>query len=440
MEAWSLGGSNIMSVSSRLESLEQFGWRFGLESIRALLSELGNPEQSLKVIHVAGSNGKGSTCAFMASFLKHAGYKTGLYTSPHLCDIRERFRINGTWISPSDFNRHAKRVLDACQKAKQKLKHSPTHFEALTAIAFSWFKEQKVDWVVLEVGLGGRLDATNVIQNPALTLITPVSLEHQNILGKTIAKIGREKAGILKPECAAATVQTHPDAERMITKKAEEIGASLLVGGRDFKFKKIKNGFRWEGAGLTKSFVFPNLPVYQIQNAGLALAGIQCLRTLGLTGHEQLIQKSFNAMRWPGRVEIIRQKPLTVLDGAHNPAAAKVLADFLKKKYPGKKWIVLNGFLNDKDFGSVAQLLQPTTALSIVTEPVSNRAEKGERVFEAWEKARTRTLLVRDWGQALGLALKKQGLSQFPLLITGSLYLVGDCRKELLGLKGLAQI
>ncbi|HJT24161.1 MAG TPA: bifunctional folylpolyglutamate synthase/dihydrofolate synthase, partial [bacterium] len=196
----------------RLESLEQLGWRFGLETIQALLAELGNPQTSLQVVHVAGSNGKGSTCAFMASFLKHSGYKTGLYTSPHLCDIRERFRINGTWISAVDFNRHCRRVLEACRKVQRKMGHLPTHFEALTAIAFCWFKEQKVDWVVLEVGLGGRLDATNVIASPAVCLIAPVGLEHQNILGKTLEEIAYEKAGILKEGCLAAAVQPHREA------------------------------------------------------------------------------------------------------------------------------------------------------------------------------------------------------------------------------------
>lgn len=144
-----------MTKTASLNSLERLGWRFGLESITALLGELGNPHLSLRCVHVAGSNGKGSTSAFMASFLKHSGFKTGLYTSPHLCDIRERFRVNGTWISQKDFNRHSRVVLEACGRVRKKLGHSPTHFEALTAIAFCWFKEQKVDWAVLEVGLGG---------------------------------------------------------------------------------------------------------------------------------------------------------------------------------------------------------------------------------------------------------------------------------------------
>src|ERR1039458_5494099 len=173
----------------RLESLERLGWRFGLQTMQALLAELGHPEFSLKIVHVAGSNGKGSTCAFMASFLRQCGFKTGLYTSPHLGDIRERFRINGAWISRRDFDRHSKKVLKACGEVEKKLGHLPTHFEALSAIAFSWFEEQKTDWVVLEVGLGGRLDATNVVPAPAVALITPISLEHQDILGKTIGKI-----------------------------------------------------------------------------------------------------------------------------------------------------------------------------------------------------------------------------------------------------------
>jgi dihydrofolate synthase / folylpolyglutamate synthase len=424
----------------KLESLERLGWRFGLETIRALLAELQNPHLPLRFIHVAGSNGKGSTCAFMASFLKHAGYKTGLYTSPHLSDIRERFRINGSWIPNVDFKKHTHRVLDACLRVKKKLGHTPTHFEALTAIAFSWFKEQKVDWVVLEVGLGGRLDATNIIPRPMVALITPVSLEHRDILGQTIGKIAREKAGILKFGCLAATIQHDPEASRVIDQVAAKNGVKLWVGGRDFRFKKEKRGFRWEGPGFCESLSIPGLVEYQITNAALALAGILCLQTQGVVADQGLIQRSLGATRWPGRMEVLGRQPFILMDGAHNPGAAQMLLQSLKNGYPEKRWIVLNGFLRDKDYGSFARVMKPVAEISIVTEPPSERKEEGTRVFGAWEKAGVPTFLVGDWQKALGLALAKSKASSTGLLITGSFYLGGACRKVLMGSRGLGKI
>lgn len=426
----------------RLESLEKLGWRFGLETIQALLRELGNPESSLRVVHVAGSNGKGSTCAFTASFLHHCGYKTGLYTSPHLCDIRERFRVNGTWISKGDFNRHSHRVLEACRRVQEKMGHLPTHFEALTAMAFCWFKEQGVDWTVLEVGLGGRLDATNVVHSPAVSLITPIGLEHQNILGKTIEKIAWEKAGILKKGCLAATLQPHSSAAQVIDRTAREKGSLLWLEGRDFTYRKTHQCFHWEGPGLSLHFKMAGFPEYQTANASLALAGIQCLRAYGVHGSGQAIRESFSNTRWPGRLEEISRKPLVILDGAHNPEAAGVLLSSLKTRYPRRRWIVLNGFLTDKDYGAFAGILRPLSDLSIVTEPQSERAEAAPKVFKAWEGQGVPALLVKDGEKALNLALSK--LSQYKqaagLLITGSLYLVGACRKQLVGLKGLAHL
>jgi dihydrofolate synthase / folylpolyglutamate synthase len=425
----------------RLESLEKLGWRFGLETIQALLRELGNPETFLRVVHVAGSNGKGSTCAFMASFLRQCGYKTGLYTSPHLCDIRERFRINGTWISQGDFNRLTRQVLKACQGVQRKLGHLPTHFEALTAIAFCWFKEQKVDWLVLEVGLGGRLDATNVVRSPAVCLITPIALEHQNILGKTIGKIAWEKAGILKEGCLAATLQFSSQAARVIDRTAREKGAKLWLLGRDFTFRKETKGFYWEGPGLSRHFKLPDPADFQVVNVPLVIAGIQILRAFGVAGTPELIQESFAKTRWPGRAEIIRRNPLVLLDGAHNPSAAYLLWVFLESRYPRKRWVVLNGFLKDKDYAGVTRILRPLTAFAAVTEPESERAEDGMKVLRAWKKAGVpEGGMMRDWKRALTLALGEARKRSLPLLITGSLYLVGKCREQLVGKGDLAKI
>jgi dihydrofolate synthase/folylpolyglutamate synthase len=427
-------------VKPTLDSLEQFGWRFGLETTRALLARLGNPQDKLQFVHVAGSNGKGSTSAFTASFLEHAGYKTGLYTSPHLSDIRERFRINGEWIPQADFRRHTREVLAVCQSVRKKLGHSPTHFEALTAIALCWFREQKADWVVLETGLGGRLDATNIIQYPATCLITPIGLEHQNVLGKTLAKIAREKAGIFKPGCFAATVQPRSEALRVIEREARKKEVELWRGGREFHFTPRRGGFHWEGPGLTRTFRIPGMPDYQVGNAALAVAGIQQLRVQKAAGTERTIQAALSAMRFPGRMEVLGRKPLILLDGAHNPEGARALSAHLRRHYPGKRWIVLNGFLADKDHASFVKSFAPMTDLSIVTEPQSGRAERAVRVQLDWEREGVRSLCVADWEQAIDLALSSSKKSGTPLLITGSLYLAGDCRKKLVGLRGLEKI
>jgi dihydrofolate synthase/folylpolyglutamate synthase len=427
----------------KLESLEKFGWRFGLETTQTLLSFLGNPHTSLRFIHVAGSNGKGSTCAFMASFLKHCGYKTGLYTSPHLCDIRERFRVNGLWISQKDFERRSRIVLEACEKTTRKLGHSPTHFEALTAMAFCWFKEQKVDWVVLEVGLGGRLDATNVIAAPVVSLISPIGLEHQSILGKTIGQIAGEKAGIIKPESFVGTVQYRSEALNVIKRKASDCSAQLWSSGKEFNYHRTAKGVYWAGPGLNQEIKLSNEGDYQAANAALALAGIQYLRTRNqVHASVKTIEKSFAAMRWPGRMERISQKPLIFLDGAHNPDGAKVLTSYLKRKYPRHRWIVLNGFLKDKDHQAFVNQLKPITELAVVTEPNIDRAENGQEIYREWEKQGVWSVLVKDWKRALCLARLKLGVSgqSTGLLITGSLYLVGDCRRELVGLKNLERI
>lgn len=286
----------------------------------------------------------------------------------------------------------------------------------------------------------GRLDATNVIPTPALALLTPVTLEHQDILGKTIQKIAGEKAGILKKGGMAATLQIHPKASRAIAQVALSRGTNLWICDRDFTFRKRPDGFDWEGPGLRKRFKLPGLPDPQILNAVLAVAGIQVLRSHGIYSGPTSIERSLSVMRWPGRLEIVRKSPLVLLDGAHNPAAARMLFVHLVGRYPKKKWVVLNGFLGDKDYRGVVGILRPLTAFSAVTEPANDRKQDGLKVFRAWARAGVPSGLRRDWKGALALALGKARKEKLPLLITGSLYLVGDCRKALVGLRGLAKI
>ncbi len=423
-----------------LDSLERLGWRFGLETTQALLEALGNPHLGLRIVHVAGTNGKGSTSAFTASILRENGYKTGLYTSPHLWDVRERFRINGVWIPQADFRRHSGRVLAACGSVQKRMGHLPTQFEALTAVAFLWFKEQRVDWLVLEVGLGGRLDATNVIPAPEAALITPVGLEHREILGNSLRQIAQEKAGILKAGGLAATIQSQPEALESVLNIARQRGVGLWVGGRDFQYRREGNQFHWEGPGLHRSFQLPRSPEFQTMNAALAVAGVQILQTSGAKLSDDKIQRGLSDMRWPGRLERLQADPLTLLDGAHNPEAAKALASALKRAYPHRKMILLNGFLKDKDYASCAMILAPHTQLAVVSTPPSDRAAEGQTIVKGWEAAGVRALWVNDWKHALALSRSLARQKKCPLLIMGSLYLGGACRHEIIGNRGLARI
>lgn len=427
-----------MNPTLKLESLERLGWRFGLDTVRALLEELGNPHLGLRCVHVAGSNGKGTVCAYLADYLRRSGFRTGLYTSPHLCDLRERFRIDGAWMPSTDLQRHSRNVLRACERVRGRLGHLPTHFEALTAIAFCWFREKKVDWAVLETGLGGRLDATNVIPVPALAVLTPIGLEHQDILGKGIPRIAREKAGILKEGGMGVTLQLDPRARQVLQRISKERRVGLWNWGREFRHHPAPGGFLWEGKGLRRRFRLKDPSPVRLRNAALSVAAMTRLGDLGVPIRPSRMQGTLLRSRWPGRFEVVRTSPRILVDGAHNPDGAKALASHLRSRYPGEKWVVLNGLLKDKDQRAYVGELASLAAKVVVTEPSGNRSGKGKQVLKAWERKGATAILVRDWRKALRTARKFQGRQA--LLVTGSLYLVGDCRKALVGLKGLARI
>jgi dihydrofolate synthase/folylpolyglutamate synthase len=355
--------------------------------------------------------------------------RTGLYTSPHLSDIRERFQIDGQLISTKDFKRLASRVLEAGEAVRRKSGRGPTTFEALTVLALLWFREKKVDRVVWEVGLGGRLDATNVIDPPVVALITPIGLEHQAWLGDTLGEIAREKAGILKPGTWAATLQDHGEALRAIREKALGVGAGLWVGGEDFKWRATRKGLRWETPGFGGDFTLRNRPPYDVGNAALALAGFHLLRLRGFVSGPPN-PRALTEACWPGRFEIMSRRPLVLLDGAHNPAGARRLAEGLRKNHPRRKWVVLNGFLKDKRYGECVRALAPCALEAVVTHPSSSRAERGDRVVREWERNGVRAVWMRDPTQAYRHALRVAGGDG--LLVCGSLYLVGEIRRQLL--------
>jgi dihydrofolate synthase/folylpolyglutamate synthase len=358
-----------------LKSLEKFGMNLGLERIKVILSKLENPQTKFKSIHIAGTNGKGSTAAMIASILQTAGYRVGLYTSPHFIDYTERIKINGKDISGQDFKAGLKIVKRSGQK--------PTVFEALTAVAFWYFAKKKVDYAVVEVGLGGRLDATNVI-TPLVSVITNIDLEHTEVLGKTLAKIAAEKAAIIKPGVPVVTAENKREALQVLEKKAEK-NSSLLVG-ISRKQKAVSSKLIGE---------------HQKLNAACAIAAI---RLAGIKVTKGQIKKGLAKTVWPGRLQIISRQPLIILDGAHNPAGAKVLVVALKKRYPKTKFTVIYGCQRTKDFKNCQHNLKPVTARLIKAKSSHPDASPGISLK-----------------QALALWDKKT-----PLLITGSLFLVAD--------------
>ena len=383
-----------------LDSLQKFGMNLGLERITYLLEKLGNPHLKFKSIHVAGTNGKGSTCAMIASILKEAGYKVGLYTSPHLFDYTERIKVNGKDISRKEFRRGLAVVGKIAKEPRLSVSGSgiPTIFEVLTAVAFWYFAKRKVDYVVAEVGLGGRLDATNVLA-PQVSVITNIDLEHTEILGKTLAKIAGEKAAIIKPGVPVVTAETKKEALNVLIGAAKK-NQSVLVQVENGK-SRIDNR-----KSKTVNRNIPLIGIHQQLNAACAIAAV---RLSGAKVTKRQLRKGLQQAKWPARFQIVSKKPLVIVDGAHNPAGARVLTATLKKLYPKTKFTVIYGCQKTKDFKGCLKHLKPVIARLIKTRSSHPEASEGislKQAFERWDKKE-------------------------PLLITGSLFLVADALRFL---------
>ncbi len=383
-----------------LFSRELFGMKLGLDNIRGLLCDLGNPQDSFKSIHVAGTNGKGSTCAFIASILEKQGYKVGLYTSPHLVDFRERIRIGEKLIPKKDMARLLGTI--------KPLVRTHTYFEITTALAFLYFKEQGVDFAVVEVGMGGRLDATNVI-DPEISVITNVSFDHMHHLGDTISKIAYEKAGIIKPGADVVTA-AKGDALKVIRKTCKEKGCSLHVS----KEMKIRNGLNGE---------------FQNKNVSLAIKAAEVLRGKGHMISEKSIKDGIRKARWPGRLEFLGKNIL--LDCCHNPDGAKILSYEMKKirKSYGKVCLIL-GIMQDKDIGGVCRPIEQLADEIVLTRARIKRAASPEVIATFLKR---KPVIKKDIKEAIGYAKKIAGKKDL-IVIAGSIYLAGEAYSAL-GLK-----
>jgi len=378
-------------------SRELFGVKLGLKNITNLLENLGNPQNNFKSIHVAGTNGKGSTCAFISSVLQKQGYKVGVYTSPHLVDFRERIRINGKKIPKKD-------VAAILAKIKPFVKEH-TFFEIVTALAFFYFSQEKVDFAVIEVGLGGRLDATNTII-PEVSVITNVDFDHLEHLGETIDDIAFEKAGIIKEGVDAVTSENCRGL-KVIKKICKERGCRLYLAR-----KETGKGLKMEMHGN-----------FQKQNASLALKALEILRGKGHKISAEAVNSGMKSAKWPGRLEFIKKN--LIFDCAHNPAGAKALANELKKfRKKGKNIYLVIGIMKDKDIKGICSQLAPLAKEIIITKAKVARAAMPEKIAKFIPNQK-KVAVVGDVAEALEYARLKAGKDNLAVL-SGSIFTVGE--------------
>jgi dihydrofolate synthase/folylpolyglutamate synthase len=381
--------------------------KLGLERIGAVLAALGNPEKAYRVVHVAGTNGKGSTCAMIAAGLQAAGFRTGLFTSPHLVEPTERIQVDGIPVSETQFSW----VFDVVHQAAGSLNLDahPSYFETVAAMAFWLFRELKVQTAVMEVGLGGRLDATNVV-DPALTVITPIDLDHQNFLGDTIEAIAAEKAGILKRGVPAVFARQRPEAQAVLEARAAELGIRVRRAA-EFEVRDLSmdaRGSRFSGIDV------PLAGEHQVDNAVTAALALE---ELGVS------PEGIAETRWPGRLEHISPNPDIVLDGAHNPAGARALARDLETYYSGRKRWIIFGAMRDKAVAEMGAILFPLADELILTAADSPRSMPPQDLAALAGRGRA----VPNIGAALELVAREVAADD-AIIITGSLFLVGEAR------------
>ena len=414
--------------------------KFDLENIGVLVERLGRPDRAYPSAHIAGTNGKGSTAAFLESILRHAGFRTGLNTSPHLARINERIRVNGEEIGDEAFAAVLTRIQALIEEllAKGKLRAHPTYFECVTAMAMEYFAQQRVDFGVFEVGLGGRLDATNIL-HPAVTIITRVDFDHENFLGHSLREIAGEKAGIVKPHVPTIVAEQivgeqREEAHEVILARAKEVAAPVVEVAEAYRLDEVQSvggcsrAIAHEVATGWSCEVAPRLPGrFQLQNALNALAAAHLLAARGYRISSEDIERGIAEAEWPGRLEKLQGEPDVYLDGAHNPGAARELAEFWRENFAGRKIWLVYGALRDKAVDEIAGVLFPHAPEVILTEPRTSRAISARQLEEITAHYAVNARVIADAEQAVEYALGRADAND-AVFVTGSLYLVGQIR------------
>ena len=409
-----------------LNSLSDFGIKLELDKINFYLEKLNKPHFNYPSILVAGTNGKGSVCKALSKILEFSNYKVGLYTSPHLIDVKERIKINEKEISEEEFNENIVRLKRIIEK--QPIHMYPTYFEALTIIAFLYFYQKKIDILVCEVGMGGRFDATNVLPS-FIEIITKVGLDHTEFLGKTYREIANEKAGIIKEKTIVVSAKQRKEVKEVIKRKARDKKSEIFIYDDDFKSRLVKISpdgmiFNFYGKEKIKNLKTQLLGLHQIENLSIAIETSLILKEKGYKIEEKNIKKAIENVNWPCRFQILRKNPYIIVDGAHNVDGVKNLMKNLKKIFPDRKFSFLVGILKDKDYKNMVKIFQKYTENIIFTKPNSERAILPE-VLKGIVKDKKKVRIIEDPKQAYKF-IKKTNENW---LIFGSLYLAGEILK-----------
>ena len=418
-----------MNYSEALEYIHGISWTFckpGLERISALCEALGNPERDLKFVHVAGTNGKGSFCCMLESVLRAAGYKTGLYTSPYIKEFGERMRVMGNNIPDdklAEITSYVRPIADA-------MEDKPTEFELITAIAFEYFKREGCEVVVLEAGMGGRLDSTNVIRDPYLSVITGIALDHTAFLGDTVEKIAVEKAGIIKDGAPLLLGGEDASARAVIEPIARERGSELYTVDysaiRDLSSDVYGSSFSF---GEHRDVKIALAGLYQPKNTAAVLTAVDILRSRGLTIPEDAVKAGLLAARWPARFEVISKEPLVIFDGAHNPEGITAAVESIRHYFGEEKVYLLSGVLRDKDYSYIASKVSEVASRAFTLTPDNPRALSAEEYAEELRKngvSATHHASIRDAFSSAKNAARRDGKA---LVCLGSLYTYVDISK-----------
>ncbi|MCR5136202.1 MAG: 5-formyltetrahydrofolate cyclo-ligase [Oscillospiraceae bacterium] len=412
-----------MTPEEAIGYIENYTWsttRLGLDRTRELLHAIGDPQKRLKFIHVAGSNGKGSTCAMLDAVLRAAGFRTGLYISPYIQDFCERIQVNGQNIPGEALAR----ITEAVRSPADAMEDHPSQFELVTSIAMQYFLEQHCDIVVLEVGMGGELDSTNVIDCPEAAVITNIGLEHTEYLGSTLTLIAKAKGGIVKPGCPAVCYDSEPETMQTLLQICEDRQAELHVS-YDADVQSLSYGldgqrFLWKG----REYALSLLGAHQLRNAAVVLETISVLRTKGWRIPEAAVSEGLRTVRWPARFEVLSREPLFLLDGGHNPQCAEAMARNLRDYLPGRKLTFLLGVLADKDYRQMLQIVSPYAKEFICVLPDSPRALQPRALRDTIAEMGFPAVSCDTVEDGIRLALQSGG----PVIAFGSLYLAGHVR------------
>lgn len=417
-----------------ITSVGKFGSNYGLERTYRILELLGNPHEKLKLVHIAGTNGKGSTTAMVTKILRGFGYKVGMYTSPYLEEFEERIQINGENIDKNKLVNTLEQVQGAIEKVIAEGYEHPTEFEIITALMFLHFYNEKVDYAIIEVGLGGRLDSTNVII-PKVCAITSISLDHINILGDNLRDIAKEKAGIIKDNIPLVLYPQEQEVENVILKTAKEKGSEVyLLKKEDCKLisinkEKLYQNILVKTYNNTYSVNLPLLGEHQVFNLSVALNIVEALfKEENIIINKEVIEKSLEDVKWIGRLEVLKRNPIIVIDGAHNIDAIKELRKNVKKYFNYNKLYLLLGILADKQVKEMVKEIVPLAEKVYALTPHSERAELCEDLKKEILEYKHNTIALESYEEAFSSVLKEAKKDDL-ILISGSLYMIGDMRK-----------